>query len=346
MASIGSFQNTATGSFPHHDDLALSEWLAANLDIPCWPQLPRRDFRERMYVQYSTGMPAIKLDIAKEKIYFDTTGDFSGQLEEFYGRYLSDDVEAFALDPGYAVGFYTMLEILGSHPGSMAKGQITGPISFGLTVTDQDLRASLYNDQLADAITKHIALAARWQARKLSVVRPQVIVFVDEPYMASFGSAYISLSRERAISILNEVFDAIHMEGALVGVHCCANTDWSVLMATTADILNIDAYGYLSNLALYPLEVTEFLDRGGLIDWGIVPNNRAIYRLTPSDLAHQLWDGLEMIAKKAQARELELTLDTLAQQSLITTSCGLGPTTVPIADRALDTLVELSRILG
>jgi len=345
MASIGSFQTTATGSFPHNDDLGLSEWLVANLDIPCWPQLPRRDFRERMYVQYSAGMPAVKLDLANEKIYFDTTGDFSDQLEEFYGRYLADDVEAFALDPGYAAGFFTMLDILNANPGGVAKGQITGPISFGLTVTDQDRRASLYNDLLADAITKHTALAARWQARKLLSVRPQAVIFVDEPYMASFGSAYISLSRERAISILDEVFNAIHQEGALVGVHCCANTDWSVLMATTADILNLDAYGYLANLALYPVEMADFLDRGGLIDWGIVPNNRMIYRLTPADLAGQLWDGLEMIVARAQARGVEITLEKLVRQSLITTSCGLGPATVPVADRAMETLVELHHIL-
>lgn len=346
MASIGSFQTTATGSFPHNDDLGLSEWMVANLDIPCWPQLPRRDFRERMYIQYSTGMPAVKLDVANEKIYFDTQGDFCDRLETFYDLYLADDVEAFALDPDYAAGFFTMLNILKSNPGSVAKGQITGPISFGLTVTDQDRRASLYNDLLADAITKHIAMASRWQARTLLSVRPQAVIFVDEPYMASFGSAYISLSRERAISILDEVFTAIHQEGAQVGVHCCANTDWSVLMATTADVLNLDAYGYLANLALYPVELANFLDRGGVIDWGIVPNNRAIFRLTPADLARQLWDGLELIVARAKARDVDITLEKLARQSLITTSCGLGPTTVPVADRAMETLVELHHLLS
>jgi methionine synthase II (cobalamin-independent) len=345
MERFGYFQTTATGSFPHSDDLALSEWLAGNLDIPCWPQLPRRDFRERMYIQYSTNLPAVKIDAANEKIYFDTRGDLSDQLERFYCHYLADDLDAFALDPRNAAGFFTMLDILGATQGSQAKGQITGPISFGLTVTDQDLRASLYNDVLADAIIKNVAFSARWQARQLRAVRPEVVIFVDEPYMASFGSSFISLSRERVITALDEVFAAIHQEGALAGVHCCANTDWSVLMATSADILNLDAYGYLHSLALYPVELHDFLNRGGLIAWGIVPNNDDIMRKTPADFAQQLLAGFRLIQEKSQARDAPISADQLARQSIITTSCGLGSTTVAIADRAIETLVEIQHIL-
>ena len=117
---------------------------------------------------------------------------------------------------------------------------------------------------------------ARWQIRLLRAARPHVIIFVDEPYMASFGSAYISLSREQVVSMLDEVFAAIKSEGAISGVHCCGNTDWSVLMDTQVDILNIDADGFLENLALYPDELKAFLERGGAIAWGIVPNTEAI----------------------------------------------------------------------
>src|SRR5450756_1879290 len=142
-----------------------------------------------------------------------------------------------------------MLSAAKTFSGEWLKGHVTGPISFGLTVTDQDLRSSLYNDLLADTIVKNMALNARWQIRQLRSVRDNVIMFVDEPYLAAFGSAFISLSREQVIALLDEVFEAIHLEGALAGVHCCANTDWSVLLATQVDILNLDAYGYLENLA-------------------------------------------------------------------------------------------------
>jgi methionine synthase II (cobalamin-independent) len=336
---------TLIGSFPHINSAALCSHLARAIQIPAWPQLPRRTFRENMYTQYSAGLPGIMVDDAHQKVYFNTADDLSPALEEFYGRYLADDVDSFALPIDYAAGFYTMLDTLKSASGEWAKGHVTGPISFGLTVLDQDLRSSLYNEQLVDPIVKQLAFNARWQIRQLKQVRPNAIIFVDEPYMASFGSAFISLSREQVVTLLNEVFDAIHAEGALAGVHCCGNTDWSVLMATSVDILNLDAYGYLENLALYPGEVRAFLDRGGNLAWGIIPNNEHIFAETPESLAQRLRTGLQLIGDKARGRGISIGVEEFADRSLITTACGLGPTSIEIADRAIETLAQAGEIL-
>lgn len=336
---------TATGSFPHGDESELSQLLVSCLDIPCWPQLPRRNFRERMYVQYSTSLPAIKVDEFRERVYFDTSCDFSGTLEKFYSSYLAEDIAAFKLDPDFAIGFYSLLDALDVDSDGWVKGQVTGPISFGLTVTDQELRPSLYHELLADVIVKNMAGNARWQICQLRSIRPNVILFVDEPYLAAFGSAFISLERQQAVRMLDEVFEAIHQERALAGVHCCANTDWSILLDTTVDILNIDAYGYLERLALYPAELRDFLDRGGLVAWGIVPNSEEIYAATPERLARRLCQGLELIQNKAKARGIELSTGELIQRSLLTTSCGLGPTTVPVAEKALEILVGTGEII-
>ena len=147
LGSTMAFSTTAVGSFPHTNGAALSERLVAMLDIPCWPQLPRRSFRESMYIQYSPSLPAVIVDEAKEKIFFDTTlltpEGLAGPLEQFYTHYLEENLDAFALLPDYAAGFFDMLEVLSSTSGKWAQGQVTGPISFGLTITDQDFRASL-----------------------------------------------------------------------------------------------------------------------------------------------------------------------------------------------------------
>jgi len=352
--SVLSFLTTHVGSVPHPTLNGLTDKLVAMLDAPAWPQLPRRTFRENMYVQYSPTLPAIVEDAVKEKIYFDTRHDITPALEAFYEHFLADEVDYFALRPDYATGFYAMLETLKTvNPQSeisnlnsviqnpqFAKGQVTGPISFGLTVTDQDLRASLYNEMLADAILKNAAMNARWQVRQLKTVRSNVIIFVDEPYMASFGSAFISLSREQVIAMLDEVFDAIHAEGALAGVHFCANTDWGVLLATKVDILNLDAYGYIENLALYPAELRAFLDRGGAVAWGIVPNNEEIYRVTAKGLELRLRDGLRLISQKAAARGVTILPAEFNERSLLVPACGLGSTSVEIADRVFEVLSQ------
>ena len=343
-----SFFTTHVGSIPHPSADAIVHKLAETLDAPAWPQLPRRTFRENMYVQYSPTLPAVVEDPAKEKIYFDTRQDITAALETFYEHVIADDLDYFALRPDYAAGFFAMLDTLRQQPsaiGQFAKGQVTGPISFGLTVTDQDLRASLYNDMLADVIVKNAAMNARWQVRQLKAIRPNVILFVDEPYMASFGSAFISLSREQVIAYLDEVFDAIHSEGAQAGVHCCANTDWSVLLATKVDILNLDAYGYIENLALYPAELRAFLDRDGAVAWGIIPNNEEVFRVTAEGLTKRLRDGIRLVSEKAAARGVRIKPEEFDQRSLLVPACGLGSTTVAVADRVFEVLAEIGTIM-
>ena len=336
-----TFQTTHAGSLPHTEiDAGLCRWLLDVVDMPAWPQLPRRSFRESIYNQYSAGLPGLVIDNANQKIYLDASGDLSADLEAFYQRCLSDDVDSFALGTDEAAGFFALLECLRATPGEWAKGQVMGPFSFGLTVTDQSLRASLYNETLADTIVKNIAMKARWQVRQLRAVRPKVLICVDEPYMVSWGSAYVNVAAEQVRAMLEEVLAAIHQEGALGGVHCCGNTDWSVLLSTSIDFLNLDAYNCLEQLALYPAELRAFLDRGGVVAWGIVPNNDEIFNVTPRGLAERLWRGLDGIEATAKGRGVALHAADFAARSLITPSCGLGPTTEEIAVRVLDSLAE------
>ena len=89
-----------------------------------------------------------------------------------------------------------------------------------------------------------------------------MILTLDEPYLASVGSAIVSLPREEVIAALDEVFDGL--PGVLCGIHCCANTDWGLVLASKVRYLSFDAYEYADSLLLYPGEVSAFLARGGV----------------------------------------------------------------------------------
>jgi methionine synthase II (cobalamin-independent) len=340
-----NFLTTLIGSVPYHNTSDTCDRIMAAVDLPVWPQMVRLGFRENMYTQYGAVLPSIRIDDQTEKITFDTAGDLTTPLEAFYTHYLEEDLDYFALQTSHAVGFYAMVERLSRTSGTWVKGQVTGPVSMGLTVTDQDRRASLYNEMLVDVLVKNAAMNARWQIRSLKSVRPQVIIFVDEPYMASFGSAFISLSRDQVIVMLDEVFDAIHAEAGLAGVHCCANTDWSVLLETSVDILNLDAYEYLDNLALYPHELRKFLDRGGIVAWGIVPNTQEIFSVTPQQLVQQLRTGITLVCEKAAARGVFMEPREFETRSLVTPACGLGSASTAVADEVLSVLVQVGRLL-
>ena len=326
---------TAIGSMPQTDpDEACSLVLAHLAEIPPWPSLPKRSFLENMYVQFSEGFPGVV--ISGEHIYVDRSCDLDDALAQLYDAYLEDKVEQYAVGPDFAAGLHAFLS-KGLGSAVAVKGQVTGPISWGLTVTDQDRRPVLYDDILADALAKHLRLKAAWQEQVLSRLSPHTIIFVDEPYMSSFGSAFVSLARQQVVTLLEEVLQGIK---GLKGIHCCGNTDWSVLLETPMDILSLDAYNYGWSVSLYPAEVKAFIQRGGIIAWGIVPADEdALAHETADDLIQRLEEAMSALARKG------IDFDLLRERCLITPSCGLAPLSPEMATKALQLTVEVSRQL-
>ncbi|MGB2815256.1 MAG: methionine synthase, partial [Dehalococcoidales bacterium] len=196
----------------------------------------------------------------------------------------------------------------------------------------------LYDDTLGDAVPKLLRLKAAWQERELKQICRRTIIFVDEPYMSAFGSVGMMLSREKVVSLLNEVFGGI--EG-LKGVHCCGNTDWSVILGSNADIISFDAYNYAQSLSLYPDAVKKFLDRGGTVAWGIVPNEEeTIVKESAASLKDRLEEAMAPFTRKG------VPFRQLLAQGLTTPSCGLASLdTEEAAVRAMELLTELSALL-
>ncbi|TAK32395.1 MAG: methionine synthase [Chloroflexota bacterium] len=318
---------TAIGSLPHVDPVEACSLVLSTLpDLPPWPQLPRRSFLENMYVQYSEGFPGVVVDTAQEKIYVDRTRDLDPALERLYLAYLENASTSWSISSSYAQGLHQFLAGSVGNPVAL-KGQVTGPISWGLSVTDQNRRAILYDEILAEALAKHLRLKAAWVEGVLRSICPQTIIFVDEPYMSAFGSAFVSISREQVIGLLEEVFQGIK---GLKGVHCCGNTDWSVLLSTSVNILNLDAYDYAESLSLYPSDVQAFLNRDGIIAWGIVPTEAAaLAGETTESLVARLEQSVGFLVDKG------LPLDQILERSLITPSCGLASVSVELAEQAM-----------
>lgn len=329
-----SFSATAVGSMPHTDPIAACELVRQYLpEIPAWPQLPKRDPRESIYAQFSRDFPGAA--IHDGHVVVDRSGDLSPELERLYTRYLERDFDAIAMGADESAGMSQFATSDWSSARAV-KGQVMGPISWGLTVTDQSRRSILYDDVLADAVAKHLHMHAVWQERELRKLSPQTIVFVDEPYLASFGSAYVAVERDQVIGLIEEVFAGLQ---GLKGIHCCGNTDWALLLSTSLDILNFDAFNFAETLSLYPGAVRAFLDRGGMIAWGIVPvaSDEAVMAMTADDLVARLDAALKLIAAKG------VPLDAMLSASLVTPACGMGTLSELAAERALELVAQVSQ---
>jgi hypothetical protein len=170
-----------------------------------------------------------------------------------------------------------------------------------------------------------------------------VLMFLDEPALLGYGSqTFLTISRDDVLRDLNEVASVIHAAGALAGVHCEENTDWSLLMEADLDILDFDAYDHAHVITLYPHELRAFLSRGGSLGWGIVPtlDRDAAATATIPSLLERFEEGITQLVKKGFDRELLLV------RGLITPSCGAGGVlTEPLAERVLRLLQTLSEAL-
>ncbi|HJX03345.1 MAG TPA: methionine synthase [Dehalococcoidia bacterium] len=326
---------TGIGSMPHTDAAKACELIYKYLkQLPFWPQLPARSPLENMYLQYSQGFPGMQEQNGKAAVI--RSSNFDEDLERLYHDYEEKRSENYGVTADHAAGLYAFESLKFKYP-HMIKGQITGPISWGLAVTDEAGRGILYDDLLAETAAKFLHLKAAWQENFLHGISPHTIIFLDEPYLSSLGSAFVSISNQLVSSLLEEVMSGI---GGIKGIHCCGATDWSLLLNSSTDILSFDTYNYADSLACYPAEVKAFLQRGGNIAWGIVPNDAdPLAGETAASLMDRLGEAISAYTYDG------ISYRQVLSQSLLTPSCSLTSLSIDAAESALQVLDEVSRRL-
>lgn len=342
---------TLIGSLPavSHQE-ALGWILASTPEIPLWPQLPAIP-QERMLHQFIEGLPGI-IETA-EHTYFDITTDvFAEEQLAFYEEYLAVTehpetllASRFKTGPARAAGLYLLARhVSEKNPGLYAiKGQVTGPFTMLTGISDANKKLGYYDPTFRDIVVKGIAMKAAWQVAFLqqSFAVP-VLVFIDEPALAGLGSSsFISISTEDISQDLVEVTTAIHGRGGLAGVHVCANTDWSLLLNSDIDIISFDAYSFFDKFITSKDLIHEFLARGGIIAWGIIPT---------AEPAHVEKETCDALVSRWEKQALSLSggcWDTrsLLQQTIITPSCGTGSLTPKLAQKVLRLTKEVSAAL-
>ncbi|NTU60571.1 MAG: hypothetical protein HGA98_05890 [Deltaproteobacteria bacterium] len=332
---------TGIGSVPLADPEAAVAFVLSRLpEIPFWPQLPRRTPLEGMTLQYVSGFPGLRDAGAGRDPFVDTGPDGQAELEPFYAAVLGDDPVYFALPEERAQGFYAFERALAAPPSPAPrylKGHVTGPVTLASSLKGADGRELLYDDTFREVVGEFVAACVRWQLRRLSALGAPVLLFLDEPVMEVYGSAYsAALTGELVESLWRPSLDSIRAQGALSGIHCCGNTDWGFLFSSGTDVVNFDAYHFLDRLLLYPEAAGRFMENGGALAWGIVPTSKEAWGETVDGLTGRLEEGFGRLA----AAGVDAAL--LRRQCLLTPSCGMGSLEPELAEHVLTLLGGVS----
>jgi len=290
------------------------------------------------------GMPCLKIDKEKGGLSFELSGRES-ELADFYDRYLSDDLDYFAISPESDAALYKLAEMFKEKPWPELKlihFTSLGPYTWGFSLKDESGVPAFYSDTLRDVIVKQLAMMARWHQRRIKELFPGVptLLKLIEPGLGVYSSAFGTGSWDVIKNAINEVIEGV--EG-ITGIHCCDNFDWSLIMKTNLDFINFDAYHYGNTMSLYTDELKKFLERGGMISWGIVPTTGAttgvadIENENPSSLVEKLEQMMQLVVDKGIDKEM------LCESSWITPSCSTAILSIELAERVYEFTKEVSQ---
>jgi hypothetical protein len=293
------------GIMPHRDvERALQ--LALSLDIPFWPQLPNVSLHEDMYIQTSQNFPGITIDVEKKKLAFSTR-KFEEDLEGYFEK--MDNPETYSLTPEYSMVFREFLsqELSGYRA---IRGQVTGPVSFGFKVLDENMKPIIYNDSVKDILFDFIQKKVNVQYREMKGKNLNAFVWVDEPGLGYVFSGLTGYNDQQAKADFHRFIQGI--EG-LKGLHLCAEVNLPYLLELGIEILSFDAH----QMGFMPKEYTEtvagFLKRGGIISWGIVPaQSKMLAVMTPEQMVLTLAQYWEVVSMNTG-----MPLEKIAEQALI-----------------------------
>ncbi|MFC1885407.1 hypothetical protein ACFL2O_11660 [Thermodesulfobacteriota bacterium] len=334
MPIPGNLLTTAMAVMPHKDVERALE-MALSLDIPFWPQLPKHNYYEDMYVQASEHFPGIVLDMENRTLRFSME-KFLDEFEETMTHF--DEPGYFDISPEYSVVYQRFLDMdLSKRPA--IRGQLEGPISFGFNVVDQDDRPILFDDTVRPFMLEFMARRVNVQLKRLKELNTNAFMFVDEPGLQFLFSAMAGYSDVAARSDMENFFSLIERPR---GVHLCGNPDWDFLLGLDLDILSLDVYANGEVFVSYAESIRRFLERGGVLVWGIVPTNFEPFEKEDDDsIVKRLMEIWHSLSDKGIDRDFLLSRSLLSPA----TCCLVNPDGEKTVEKAFELTKRLSERL-
>ncbi|AFM42651.1 hypothetical protein Desaci_3770 [Desulfosporosinus acidiphilus SJ4] len=345
-----NFLVSGVGSVPHIKGEEALSLIWSNIPrAPHWPQLPGLGDESSFVAQYLNALFTTRVVENVSVPKFQTeAADWMERMTSFYELYLraqEGDEEAlqnFGFNTSSGEGFDLFcrdLEERGTRKAVLLKGQLSGSLTLGMQITDHNRKPCYYDEVLRDMLVKNLAMHAEWQTRRLQAFGLPVLMTIDDPGLYAFGaSTHVTLDRTQLIDELNSIADGILRQNGIPGVHVCAGMDWTLVFDSKINVVNFDAYGFMTSMMVLAESVAEFLERGGVISWGIVPTSNKAWEENAESIKRRLDGNIRELVKRG------VDESRLRQQSMITPSCGAGTLSKELAEHIYKLLSEIGTL--
>lgn len=244
-------------------------------NMPSLMVLPMLDSEETIVTRTLQNVPGIKFK-DKRILLKTTSNQFKHaivDLDATYNNPTEDALEAYAINSVFLSSFFDLLKKFQSPNACI---NLLGPFSLSQMVETSAEEHALTDKSYRKLFIQAIAVKALWIVNQIKKISPKTtpIIVLEEPMLGQIGN----LKRENedvTVDMITNLFtkavEKIKEAGAIVAVQCMEKCDWKVPIAAGVDIISFDAYNNPNNLCIIPEQVTEFLEKGGRINWAIVP---------------------------------------------------------------------------
>lgn len=316
---------TQVGSLPHVTVDASLQY-AFRSKVPFLPQIPIKNPAEYMIPQALEGLPGlvspgkgeVALDFESWKKHFPKKQE---ELEKVFqkaprSKKVFDEYQPS--DETYNC-WRPFLWELNDRKVKFAKIQLAGPLTSQWALRLTDGTPADRFPEIGMQIFRLVLARATAMTRALREIDVTPLFFVDEP-----GFYCLNKQSPRHLLGIQELkifIQSLQKEQALVGLHCCSNTDWKTILGLGIDVLSIDTGLSLNLMAKNADEVRNYVTEGGRFSFGVIPTARGAADLEGFDL--------DLAFEKFQMDWYDngITADELkgiVKKSFFTPACGLA----------------------
>ncbi|MGQ0508580.1 MAG: hypothetical protein ACT4TC_25050, partial [Myxococcaceae bacterium] len=265
---------TGIGSLPH-TQLELGLQQALQVDIPYAPQLPAGNPSELMIASALEGLPGFSFDgegmghVALDAWQAGQSA-FNVRLEQALA---ASALESFEPSPLAFRAWKPFLWEVENRKLALAKTQIAGPATVRWVSRTSAGGSASEVVMLDQQIFRLLLAKSLAMVKALRRVGATPLIYLDEPGLYAFDRR-----NPRHLVVLQELkvlIAALQREGALVGLHCCSNTQWDNILGLGLDLLSLDVRLSLDAVLDERDAFCRFLDSGATLSLGIIPTDLA-----------------------------------------------------------------------
>lgn len=242
---------------------------------PFLPFLPNISNEDTLLGRTFFNIPGVKIKEKKVVFKVGSTSYKQGilKLDKAYNFSDIEDLEPFAIESPFLDMF---LKIIKKFKSKRAYINLLGPFTISQILNKTAEEQVLMDKSYRKLFVQAVCVKALWIIEKIREVSPETVpvIILEEPMLCQFGMLKReneNLTVELVTNLFSRTIEKIKASGALVAVHSMEKCDWQIPINAGVDIISFDAYNNPNNISIIPEMITDFIKRGGKVNWAIVP---------------------------------------------------------------------------